>query len=117
MTDGDQAPPDTGSLEGDISAEYGKAYQYSVQGLRGKVESDVAGPQTITPIDKFPPAVPSIRLHYVLRICWSETMKARPVSKLRSAVCSCGLRTSESSPGVAANLTRRLDHEHCRPGM
>jgi hypothetical protein len=43
----------------DISAEYGKAYQYSVQGVRGKMESDIAGPQTITPLDKFPPAVPS----------------------------------------------------------
>ena len=44
-------------------------------------------------------------------------MKARPGSKSRSAVCSCGLRTSESSPGAAANLTCRLDHGHCRPGM
>src|SRR5580658_9865488 len=43
----------------DISAEYGKTYQYSVQGLRGKVESDVAGPDTITPVDVFPPEVPS----------------------------------------------------------
>jgi hypothetical protein len=43
----------------DISAEYGKTYQYSVQSLHGKVESDVAGPQTITPVDTFPPEVPS----------------------------------------------------------
>ncbi len=43
----------------DISAEYGKTYQYSVQGLRGKVESNVAGPETITPVDTFPPEVPS----------------------------------------------------------
>jgi hypothetical protein len=43
----------------DISAEYGKAYEYSVLGVRGKVESDVAGPELITPVDKFPPAVPS----------------------------------------------------------
>jgi hypothetical protein len=43
----------------DISAEYGKTYQYSVQGARGKVESDVAGPQAITPVDIFAPEVPS----------------------------------------------------------
>ncbi len=43
----------------DISAEYGKTYQYSIQGVRGTVESDVAGPLTITPIDVFPPEVPS----------------------------------------------------------
>ncbi len=43
----------------DISAEYGKTYQYSVQGVRGAIESDVAAPQTITPVDTFPPEVPS----------------------------------------------------------
>jgi hypothetical protein len=43
----------------DISAEYGKTYQYSVQSVRGGVESEIAGPESITPIDKFPPAVPS----------------------------------------------------------
>jgi hypothetical protein len=43
----------------DISAEYGKSYQYSVQAVRGTVESDIVGPETITPIDIFPPEVPS----------------------------------------------------------
>ncbi len=43
----------------DISAEYGKTYQYSVQGVRGKVESEVAGPESITPVDTFAPEVPS----------------------------------------------------------
>jgi hypothetical protein len=43
----------------DISAEYGKTYQYSLQGARGKVESDVAGPASITPVDTFEPEVPS----------------------------------------------------------
>jgi hypothetical protein len=43
----------------DISAEYGKAYQYSVQGTRGTEESDVAGPASITPVDTFAPEVPS----------------------------------------------------------
>jgi hypothetical protein len=43
----------------DISAEYGKTYQYSVQGVRGKVESDVTGPESVTPVDIFPPEVPS----------------------------------------------------------
>jgi hypothetical protein len=43
----------------DISAEYGKDYQYSVQALRGMAESEVVGPVSITPIDTFPPAVPT----------------------------------------------------------
>ena len=43
----------------DISAEFGKTYQYSVQAVRDNVESDVVGPETITPIDIFPPAVPA----------------------------------------------------------
>jgi len=43
----------------DISAEYGKTYQYSVQGARGKVESDVVGPEAITPVDTFAPEVPA----------------------------------------------------------
>ncbi len=43
----------------DISAEFGKTYQYSIQAARGTVESNIAGPVSITPIDIFPPAVPS----------------------------------------------------------
>ncbi len=43
----------------DASAEYGKPYEYFVQGIHEKVESDAAGPTSITPIDFFPPAVPS----------------------------------------------------------
>lgn len=43
----------------DSTAEYGKAYAYYVQGVRDKTESDVAGPETITPIDIFPPRVPT----------------------------------------------------------
>jgi hypothetical protein len=43
----------------DISAEFGKTYQYSVQAVRDKVESNVVGPETITPINDFPPSVPS----------------------------------------------------------
>jgi len=43
----------------DISAEYGKTYQYSVQGVHGKVESKVAGPESITPVDAFAPEIPS----------------------------------------------------------
>jgi hypothetical protein len=43
----------------DISAEYGKTYQYSLQAVRDMVESNVLGPETITPIDIFPPAVPT----------------------------------------------------------
>ncbi|HTW64140.1 MAG TPA: hypothetical protein VME17_05965 [Bryobacteraceae bacterium] len=43
----------------DISAEYGKTYQYSVQAVSGKVVSDVAGPESISPKDIFPPEVPT----------------------------------------------------------
>ena len=43
----------------DISAEYGKTYRYSIQALRDNIESNVVGPETITPVDTFPPAVPS----------------------------------------------------------
>ncbi|HEX5228308.1 MAG TPA: hypothetical protein VFW44_11385, partial [Bryobacteraceae bacterium] len=43
----------------DISAEFGKTYQYSIQAVRESIESDIVGPQTITPVDKFPPAVPT----------------------------------------------------------
>jgi hypothetical protein len=42
----------------DISAEFGKAYQYSIQAVRDNVESNVVGPENITPSDVFPPAVP-----------------------------------------------------------
>jgi hypothetical protein len=43
----------------DISAEFGKTYQYSIQAERDGIESDMVGPVTITPVDIFPPAVPS----------------------------------------------------------
>ena len=43
----------------DISAEFGKTYQYSIQAVRDNIESNVVGPETITPSDIFPPAVPS----------------------------------------------------------
>ncbi len=43
----------------DISAEFGKTYQYSIQAERDGIESEVIGPVTIMPIDIFPPAVPS----------------------------------------------------------
>jgi hypothetical protein len=43
----------------DISAEYGKTYQYSIQAVRDKIESNVLGPKSITPIDIFPPDIPS----------------------------------------------------------
>jgi hypothetical protein len=43
----------------DASAEYGKPYEYFVQGAHEKTESDAAGPAAITPKDEFAPAVPS----------------------------------------------------------
>ena len=43
----------------DSSADYGKAYEYYVEGVRDQAVSDTAGPVSITPKDVFPPAVPS----------------------------------------------------------
>jgi hypothetical protein len=43
----------------DTFTEYGKAYEYYVQGIHEKTESDVAGPADITPKDIFAPAVPT----------------------------------------------------------
>jgi hypothetical protein len=43
----------------DASVDYGKPYEYFVQGVHEKTESDAAGPAGITPKDIFPPAVPS----------------------------------------------------------
>jgi hypothetical protein len=43
----------------DTAAQYGKEYAYSVQALMGEAQSEVTGPVTITPVDKFPPAVPA----------------------------------------------------------
>lgn len=43
----------------DISAEFGKTYQYFIQAVRGSVESNLVGPETITPKDVFPPSVPT----------------------------------------------------------
>jgi hypothetical protein len=43
----------------DSTAEYGKAYEYYVEGVHEKAVSDTAGPVAITPKDTFPPAVPA----------------------------------------------------------
>ena len=43
----------------DVSAEFGKSYRYSIQAVRDKLESNVVGPESITPVNVFPPAVPS----------------------------------------------------------
>ena len=43
----------------DATTEYGKTYDYYVQALHDKAESDVLGPRSITPKDTFPPAVPT----------------------------------------------------------
>jgi hypothetical protein len=43
----------------DISAEFGKTYRYSIQAVRDMIESNMVGPETVTPQDIFPPAVPS----------------------------------------------------------
>ncbi len=44
----------------DSTAEFGTRYQYYVQAAAGELQqSDVAGPQEITPVDEFPPSVPA----------------------------------------------------------
>jgi hypothetical protein len=43
----------------DTSSEYGKSYDYYVQGFHDKTESEIGGPASITPKDSFPPAVPT----------------------------------------------------------
>jgi hypothetical protein len=59
----DPEPAQLGSSEKpeyiDKTAVYGKHYEYWVQGFQDKAESETAGPESITPIDTFPPAVPT----------------------------------------------------------
>jgi hypothetical protein len=43
----------------DGQTQYGKSYEYWVQGVNGEVQSEYAGPVTVKPEDKFPPAVPA----------------------------------------------------------
>jgi len=43
----------------DSSTEYGKLYEYYVQGIHEKAESDAAGPVAVMPKDVFPPAIPA----------------------------------------------------------
>jgi hypothetical protein len=43
----------------DATTQYGKKYEYYVQGVNGAAESEIAGPAVITPKDVFPPAVPA----------------------------------------------------------
>ncbi len=43
----------------DTSAQYGKTYVYTVQAARGEADSEMSQAVTITPVDKFPPAVPA----------------------------------------------------------
>ena len=43
----------------DTTSEYGKTYEYYVQGVHDKAESDAVGPVQITPKDTFPPHVPA----------------------------------------------------------
>jgi len=43
----------------DTTAEFGKTYEYYVEGTHDKTVTEVAGPVNITPRDIFPPAVPA----------------------------------------------------------
>jgi hypothetical protein len=42
----------------DTTTEYGKTYEYYVEGMHNKTESEVAGPKTMTTKDEFAPHVP-----------------------------------------------------------
>jgi fibronectin type 3 domain-containing protein len=59
----DPEPSQTGASDKpeytDTTAVPGKTYQYWIQGVHDKAESEAAGPITATPKDEFPPAVPS----------------------------------------------------------
>lgn len=43
----------------DAQTQYGKTYEYWVQGVNGEAQSEYAGPVSIKPEDRFPPSVPS----------------------------------------------------------
>lgn len=43
----------------DTTTQYGTHYEYWVEALKGEARSEMAGPFTIEPEDKFPPAVPA----------------------------------------------------------
>jgi fibronectin type 3 domain-containing protein len=43
----------------DPTAQYGQSYSYIVQAVSGTTESEISQPAVITPLDEFPPAVPS----------------------------------------------------------
>jgi len=43
----------------DTTTEYGKTYEYSVQGAHDQNGSDVTAAKSITPVDKFPPRTPA----------------------------------------------------------
>ena len=43
----------------DRTTEYGRHYEYMVQALHGKTESEVSAVATAAPVDVFPPAVPA----------------------------------------------------------
>jgi len=43
----------------DSTTDYGKTYDYYVEGFHDKIVTDVAGPVSVTPKDIFPPAVPA----------------------------------------------------------
>jgi hypothetical protein len=43
----------------DATAQFDRTYEYIVQALRDKAESEISAPVSITPKDVFPPAVPS----------------------------------------------------------
>jgi hypothetical protein len=63
---GKEAPAEVATASGrewvDTNARYGETYTYSLQAVvktgTARAESDVSEPVTITPVDRFPPAVP-----------------------------------------------------------
>jgi len=43
----------------DTTTDYGKTYEYYVQAIHDKTESETAGPASVSPKDVFPPSVPT----------------------------------------------------------
>jgi hypothetical protein len=88
----------------DVSAAFGKGYQYYVQAVRDNIESNVVGPVSITPADIFPPAVPSGLTASIgigaVELAWSRNTEAN-FKEYRV------LRSEEGAPFV--EIARGLD--------
>jgi hypothetical protein len=59
----DKSPVPIATVEGteyaDTTAQFGTRYEYLVQALRGRAESEISAPAAVTPRDVFPPSAPA----------------------------------------------------------